>query len=597
MILDFRTGLDILVLCLSTSQIGYATIVIVAIILVMHIWQRRSMPGGRYFSLLLTALSFWALMCLIELSATDQFLLNTVIRLQYVAVTCAGPLWLLFVLDYGYRSHWILKSKIHWIWVIPVIASILALTNEWHGLIWPRAAGDLSILGHGLFLSINLAYTYLLLLAGFCLMLLTTMSSYKSDLRKALTLMAATMIPIASSLIIFLGLEPAGIDITPPALTATIMIFAWSIYHQQLFPLVPVAKELLVRSMPDGMLVLDKDGRLVDQNPAAESLLGITGDSLGQSAEKVLSRWPGLIDCINLGTTTEIVVSEADAQTWLDVRVSTIDDGPGKFYGRLVALRDITQHKLSEEAITRSNESLRVEIAERKQVEKALQAEIEVRRQAEEKLEISLKEKELLLKEIHHRVKNNLQIISSLMNLQISTMTNEAARASLKESQNRIKSMALIHEQLYLSRDLASIDFKGYVANLISFWARSYVIRPEVTFVARIDDISLDIDTAIPCGLIINELISNSLKYAFVGGQPGTIEVAMTWAGGGYRLSVSDDGIGLPSGLDFRNTTTLGMQLVVTLTEQLGGLIEHPDGPGTTFIITFSKGLDKAAHG
>ena len=577
-----------MIIGLSPEAIGYATIVVVAVILEMYIWRRRTMPGSKYFSWLLAAMSFWALTCLLELTVTDEFFLNMVIRLQYVAVTCAGPLWLLFALDYGYRGRWPITGRVLWIWVIPVMASLMALTNDWHGLIWPRTGADLSIFGHGVVLSINLVYTYTLVLAGFSLMLLTAISSYKSDLRKAVTLLAGTMIPVASSVIYYVGLAPAGIDITAPALTATILIYAWSIFGQRLFELVPVARELLVSSMADGMLVLDKDGLLADLNPAAMKLLDLTEDSLGQQAEAALSKWPGLNGCIHNGGCTPAEIPIGDS-VWLDVRVSAICDNKGKYYGRLVSLRDITAHKLSKEAITRSNESLRAEVAERKQAEQALQREIAVRRQTEERLEVSLKEKELLLKEIHHRVKNNLQIISSLMSLQISGMTNEVASASLKESQNRIKSMALIHEQLYLSRDLASIDIKSYIQSLIVYWTRSYITRPGLSITADIEDISLGIDTAIPCGLIINELISNSLKYAFKDGQTGTIKVALAKAGDVYRLTVSDDGVGLPPGFDYRNTTSLGMQLVVTLAGQLDGVIEHPEGPGTTFIITFGK--------
>jgi hypothetical protein len=211
------------------------------------------------------------------------------------------------------------------------------------------------------------------------------------------------------------------------------------------------------------------------------------------------------------------------------------------------------------------------------------------RKQAGEKLEASLREKELLLKEIHHRVKNNLQIISSLLSLQTASTMSEEASDMLIESQNRIKSMALIHEKLYMSSDFSCIDFKEYIDSLIGSLFRSYVTARDIRIVRDIGDVSLDIDAAIPCGLIINELITNSLKYAFKDSAGQELRVSLKAEDGVYTLVVGDDGIGLPPGLDFRNTPTLGLQLVVTLTGQLNGNIERLEGKGTTFKITFRE--------
>jgi two-component sensor histidine kinase len=211
------------------------------------------------------------------------------------------------------------------------------------------------------------------------------------------------------------------------------------------------------------------------------------------------------------------------------------------------------------------------------------------RKQAGEKLEASLREKELLLKEIHHRVKNNLQIISSLLSLQTASTMSEEASDVLIESRNRIRSMALIHEKLYMSSDFSCIDFKEYIDSLIGSLFRSYVTARDVRIVRDIEDVSLDIDAAIPCGLIINELITNSLKYAFKDSAGHELRVSLKACDGVYTLIVGDDGVGLPPGLDFRNTPTLGLQLVVTLTGQLNGNIERLEGKGTTFRITFRE--------
>lgn len=221
-----------------------------------------------------------------------------------------------------------------------------------------------------------------------------------------------------------------------------------------------------------------------------------------------------------------------------------------------------------------------------------VQAELAERKRAEEQLKASLKEKEVLLKEIHHRVKNNLQIISSLLKLQSAYTKEEQVLGMFKDSQNRIRSMALIHEKLYQSKDLSRIDFAEYIRDLAGNLLRSYKASSQaITLKTNVNDINLNIDTAIPCGLIINELISNSLKHAFP--TPSTDkEICINiYSSGNHQfiLNLSDNGIGFPKDLDFRNTESLGLELVCTLTEQLDGTIELDSSKGTSFNITFSE--------
>jgi two-component sensor histidine kinase len=217
------------------------------------------------------------------------------------------------------------------------------------------------------------------------------------------------------------------------------------------------------------------------------------------------------------------------------------------------------------------------------------QKEIVERVRAEEQIKASLKEKEVLLKEIHHRVKNNLQIVSSLLRLQSQQIKDQPALDVLKESQNRIRSMALIHERLYRSQDLASIDFAVYIRDLASHLIRSYRARPgPVELQIDAQDVYLAIDTAIPCGLITNELISNALKHAFPNRSSGEIHIKMEVADTHqFTLIIGDNGIGLPKDVDFRNTESLGMQLINTLVNQLDGSIELRTDEGTEFKITF----------
>ncbi|MFO7891784.1 MAG: histidine kinase dimerization/phosphoacceptor domain -containing protein, partial [bacterium] len=218
-----------------------------------------------------------------------------------------------------------------------------------------------------------------------------------------------------------------------------------------------------------------------------------------------------------------------------------------------------------------------------------LQKELSERKQAEKKIKQSLEEKEILIKEIHHRVKNNLQVVSSLLYLQSRKTNNKKTNELFIESQTRIRSMALIHEMLYQADYIMNIDFSNYIKDLISYLFHSYEInRNIISTKITVDDIFLNINKAIPCGLILNELISNSLKHAFPKGKDGTISVTMTSdKQKEITLIIQDDGIGFPQDLQLEKTDSLGLQLVKTLTNQLGGTITLHENNGSKFLIKF----------
>lgn len=211
------------------------------------------------------------------------------------------------------------------------------------------------------------------------------------------------------------------------------------------------------------------------------------------------------------------------------------------------------------------------------------------RKLAEERLRASVREKEVMLQEIHHRVKNNLQIISTLLDLQAATVADPAALAAFRESRGRVRSMALIHERLYRSENLARVEFGAYVRSLAedlfgAYRADDDAIRLAVAAPAP----PVPLDLAIPCGLLVNELVSNCLKYAFAGRAGGTVRVSLEPAGAGeYELSVADDGVGLPPGFDFRRPASFGLQLAHTLAEQLGGELALDAAAGTRLAVRF----------
>lgn len=215
------------------------------------------------------------------------------------------------------------------------------------------------------------------------------------------------------------------------------------------------------------------------------------------------------------------------------------------------------------------------------------------RKAIEEKLQASLNEKEFLIKEIHHRVKNNLQIISSLLNLQEGTIKDKEAREKYRESVGRVKSMALIHEMLYQSKNLSNIKADEYLNELVKYIGSTYNVGKKIDVKLTIESglKRIDMNRAVPCGLLINELLSNAFKYAFLNKKKGSIQVDFKFLKRGkhkFQLTVKDNGVGIPSKVSIDSPETLGLQLVQTLVEQLEGDLKVNHKKGTEFIIQFS---------
>lgn len=227
----------------------------------------------------------------------------------------------------------------------------------------------------------------------------------------------------------------------------------------------------------------------------------------------------------------------------------------------------------------------------------ALQHEIQERRKAEKQILSALNEKQVLLKEIHHRVKNNMQIVCSLFRLQLGKIKDPRAAGILRDSQSRISAMALIHKTLYQPKDQSSIYLEEYIQELAASILDSYGVDPErIALKTDLESVAMDIDTVTPLGLILNELLTNSIKYAFPEGRKGEVAISFKRHEDGYLLTVGDNGVGLPPGLDIREINSLGLQLVLNLTErQLWGTLEiASDSRGASFRIFFRKQQGKS---
>jgi len=317
---------------------------------------------------------------------------------------------------------------------------------------------------------------------------------------------------------------------------------------------------------PDYNLLIDVDGVIVEINKALTDLLGLSKNELvGKNFTELGKMEPEYIPLIlgelsllldgNVIEPFEIRFKDKnDDVHWGLVHITPILDN-GRINYVLVIATDITGQK-----------------------------------SAENEIKTSLMEKEALLREIHHRVNNNMQIISSLLNLQKEYVREDETRDVLQDSQSRVKSMAMVHEKLYLSGDLSHINFKQYTEKLVSDIFYTYesqigTIKP----ILNLENIELNMETAIPLGLIINELVANSLKFAFPNNEKGSIIVDMKTKNDEYALIIADDGIGFPADVDFKKTNSLGLQLVNNLVNQLDGEITLDRTHGTAYKITFKE--------
>jgi PAS domain S-box-containing protein len=289
------------------------------------------------------------------------------------------------------------------------------------------------------------------------------------------------------------------------------------------------------------------------------------------------------------------IVRPDGSVAWVSSMGQVERDATGQVVRLFGVALDITDRKQSEEKLQQQADREQLLRLQQANLYQQVQTELSDRKQAEENLRRSLQEKEVLLKEVHHRVKNNLQIVSSLLRMQSRKVDNLQTFTVLQEAQNRVQSMALIHEQLYQSSDLTQIDLNEYLYSLVNNLFRSYGIsHQQVALSIVTNDIYLNLNTAISCGLMINELVSNSLKYAFPNEQLGEINICLTAASNqppnAYQITllVSDNGIGIPLTVDWQNSHSLGLRIVRTLVHQIKGTMTRLSTVGTAFQITFA---------
>lgn len=656
---------------------------LISILLALISWKRREMNGALYLSLLFFFVAEWSLTNGFELASADMATKLIWSKLSYIGIVAVAPLWFLFSLDYTHNQEVIKKTRVIILFLLPIFSLYLTFTNEMHGLIWSATTpyytseGLMILYTHGPAGIATGIYSYILILAGLVLIgqnLFKTTHLYQ---RQAMLIFTAALIPLLTNSLYTANLTPFFFDPTPLSLTFSGILILWSIEGYKFLDIMPPAYRSLFSSMKNAVVVLDTRERIMDVNPAAETLLGIHQSCIGRSASQEIYKWEELAPGRRSEGSVDIKMDRSETM-WMEVQFTPVYQG-GLFSGWIYIFEDITNRKRIENRILKSEKKYR-ELADllpqtvfetdvhaeitfmnlyghemfgytpediskglnilnlivkedralsRKKIGDVLAGldtgdeytaqrrdnstfpiiihsnpiihngvhegfrgiivDISEIKEAENRILSSLKEKEVLLKEIHHRVKNNMQIISSLLSLQANHTGSEEATEILKESRGRVKSMAMIHEKLYHSDDLGKVNIEDYLKNLVMDILKSYSdVSSEITADFDIEHLYLNIDTAIPMGLLVNELVSNSCKHAFPEGK-GNISVELKSTGENYILTVSDNGTGLPHDIDPFEASSLGLQLVVSLSIQLEGDLEVIRDGVTSYILTFSE--------
>lgn len=330
---------------------------IISSLLGFHAWQRRRQPGALWLSLLMVAVAEWSMGGLFEIMVPGIAGRIFWSKVCYIGIASVGPLWFLFALGYTGRAASLRKRWMIPLWVGAVLILALAVTNEWHGLIWSSvephtdSMGSRAIYNHGLGIWLVMAYVYGLLLAGAWLLLWFALRGPKLFRRQAAVLVAAALVPWIVNITYITKINPLpGIDLTPVAFTVTGLLTAWGMFGLRLFELMPVAYGALFAGMKHGVIVIDPEGRVVDVNPAAQRLLGVSAACVGSPISSVIRPWdswaPDDDPLVEIHRETRL----ESAQRWIDVNVSPLYNKAGDFAGRLALISDITERHQAEEA-------------------------------------------------------------------------------------------------------------------------------------------------------------------------------------------------------------------------------------------------------
>ncbi|MBN1699301.1 MAG: hypothetical protein JW881_17405 [Spirochaetales bacterium] len=580
---------------------GYIIAGSILTMMTSHIWiNRKILKPGLGIAILFTSWLWYTCQLFEYIMAGYELklLFNT---FQYIGIAFLPPAWIGFCYSFAFKDQ-IRGYRLSALCGILSLGWLIVIfTNHFHHLMWTGAtlnANNINIVKtFSPLYYVFIGYIYLLTVGGFVLIL--GLLKNRQPRRHTMILIVAGGFPVIANISEYLFRHSLSyLEITPISFAFSSLIVIYFI-RLRYFRIIPLTQHSVIESLSDLVILLSPDNQIVYLNPAVSSLIneketGIIGTPLSRylpDFKEILETDPedGMLS-------KEVTVSGI---TYF-ANLSPIYNWRNRLINKVLVLRDITRLKDTETSLRKMKENLEQMVDERTKellaANKSLEEEIEVRKGIEMKLNRTVSEKTILLGEIHHRVKNNLQIIISLLKLQRKYIEDEKSLDIFNTAISRIQSIAIIHEKLYKSKDLTDTDVADYVHDLTRYLLASYSTGGNnISMRINIGTIYLDLDRSILCGLIINELLLNAIKYAFpperTSGEHSTIEntitVKLIRENGEYLLSINDNGVGLPPDFDIATQPSLGMKIVTTLTKQLGGTISVKSDAGTTISIRF----------
>jgi two-component sensor histidine kinase/PAS domain-containing protein len=565
----------------------------------LNLWINRRIIESDFSIALSVCLWLWITMQIGECVAGPLFAKVLFYKVKFICISLVSVFMLGFALKH-------VRGKTRWLnrllvcLAVPVVAAqVVTLFPMFESLAWKRffTAPNhllLDIEAAPGYVAFNI-YNVLVLIVAYAALFVESISPRSAKRSQLLPFLAAGVFASCAVLMdFFLKQQLLSYRMTPIALAVSSLTV---IYYLRLryFRTIPLAQHAVSQSLSDGLLILSPENHIIYANPSAQRLFHVTPLSL---IGKHLSSLRGDLTVAGGGADAEDRVNrivKLDGRTF-DTSLSPIRNRRRRVVSKVFVLRDVTHLKRVEESLRELTNELERKVAERtrqlEETNRELTDEVAERRRAEERIKASLEEKSVLLGELHHRVKNNLQIVSSLLKLQSHYVTDPAALELFDISVSRIRSMAMVHEKLYRSEDLAHTHFPHYLQELAQSVVFSHAKSSErIELALDVAPIDLDIDKSILAGLIVNELIMNSIKHAFPPDETtaarNRIALLFRRDGDDFVLEYGDSGPGLPAGFTLERSDSLGMKIIVTLVRQLKGMMDVLPGDGFRVRIVF----------
>lgn len=532
----------------------------------LALYARRfpEVPAGKPFSFLMYCSAAWATIYGVSF-LTGHFETRVFLSLiMYIPTRLIPPFCLLMVLEYGGKERWITRRNLILLFAMPAIGMIGSLTSPWHTLFRYDfrlvSVGSFLVLRYegGILYWISTIFTDALLLVVIGMYLSLFFKSSGLHRRNTLLLFIGILLPTIFDILFVVGLSPVkGYSFAPTMLVLTGVCYVFAMLRYRLFGVAHVARSTVVENIVDLVVVFDMRDHIIDFNSAAAAVFGLDRKkSIGERPETLLPRFSEFFRRFMDGSTytTEITLETISGVAQLyQLSVSPMRDAHRRTVGRLFLLHDIGDLKA-----------------------------------AESKVKMLLEEKELLLHEVHHRIKNNMSTMASILSLQADSLADAGAKAALLDARSRIQSMMVLYTKLYISPASGELNAELYLSPLIDKIVANFENSSAVRIEKRFDEFVLDARTLFSLGIIVNELITNAMKHAFVGRSSGVIRFSALKEDGEVLVEVADDGIGLPADSGSPQASGFGLGLVRILLTQLRAALSVEREGGTRFSIRFA---------